>query len=160
LAAGYHNSPSQHVPPHLVHKSVHTSALDLWTCSSARPPAWSSRHRRPIPSGERAKPHGSRWSTLPDERPWPVGLGLLGLSWVDGDRMIRLPPQPPDHLDQVLASILEPEVPAGGNGLLPGWRAGHGASEGCSSVWFPTRFTRRTRAQGRGTYLASSFRLQ
>jgi hypothetical protein len=35
-------------------------------------------------SGERAEPHGSRWSAPPDERPWPVGLGLLGLSWADG----------------------------------------------------------------------------
>jgi len=39
---------------------------------------------------------------------------LLGLSWADGGGMGRLPPQPPADLDQAAASILEPEVPAGG----------------------------------------------
>ena len=66
------------------------------------------------PTGERAKPHGSRWSAQLDERPGRVGLGLLGLSWADGEGMTRLPPQPPHDLDLVAASILEPEVPAGG----------------------------------------------
>ena len=66
------------------------------------------------PTGERAKPRGPRWSTLPDERPWPAGLGLLGLSWADGAGMARLPPQPKDNLDRMAVSILEPEVPAGG----------------------------------------------
>jgi hypothetical protein len=42
-----------------------------------------------------------------------VALGLLGLSWADGDGMTWLPPQPRDHLDQA-ASILEPEDPAEG----------------------------------------------
>jgi hypothetical protein len=32
--------------------------------------------------------------------------------------MIRLQPQPPDHLDRHTASILEPEVPAGGELFL------------------------------------------
>jgi len=32
--------------------------------------------------------------------------------------MTRLPPQPRDHLDRVEASILEPEVPAGGSERL------------------------------------------
>jgi hypothetical protein len=83
----------------------------LWR--SPRRPRWSSRHRRP-PSGERGKRRGSRWSTLPAERPWPAALGLLGLPWADGDEMGRLPHQPPDNLDQAATSILEPEVPAGG----------------------------------------------
>jgi hypothetical protein len=42
-----------------------------------------------------------------------VALALLGLPWADGDEMGRLPAQPPDNLDQA-ASILKPEVPAGG----------------------------------------------
>jgi hypothetical protein len=66
------------------------------------------------PTGERGKRHGSRWSTPPAERPWPVALGLLGLPWADDDGMGRLPPQLPDHLDQEAASTLEPEIPAGG----------------------------------------------
>ena len=66
------------------------------------------------PTGERGKRHGSRWSAPPDERPWPVALGLLGLPLADGDGMGRLLPQPPDNLDQASTSILEPEVPAGG----------------------------------------------
>jgi hypothetical protein len=47
-----------------------------------------------------------------------MGLGLLGLSWADGAGMTRLPPQPPRNLDLVAASILEPEVPAGGIALF------------------------------------------
>jgi hypothetical protein len=43
-----------------------------------------------------------------------VALGLLGFALADGDGMGRLPPQPPEHLDQEAVSILEPEVPAGG----------------------------------------------
>jgi hypothetical protein len=46
-----------------------------------------------------------------------VALGLLGLPWADGDGMTRLPPQPPASLDRAAASILEPEVPAGGIGF-------------------------------------------
>jgi hypothetical protein len=53
------------------------------------------------PTGERGKRHGSRWSALLDERPWAVAL-----AWADGDGMGRLPPQPPDDLDQAAASIL------------------------------------------------------
>jgi hypothetical protein len=53
-----------------------------------------------------------------DERPGPVALGLLGLPWADGAGMTRLPPQPPDNLDHAAASILEPEVPAGGISLV------------------------------------------
>jgi hypothetical protein len=45
----------------------------------------------------------------------PVALGLLGLPGADGDGMGRLPPQPPDNRDHAAASILEPEVPAGGS---------------------------------------------
>src|SRR5215471_10281123 len=40
-----------------------------------------------------------------------VALGLLGLSWTDGDGMGGPSPQPSDNLDQVPASILEPEAP-------------------------------------------------
>src|SRR5215472_10231953 len=40
-----------------------------------------------------------------------VALGLLGLSWSDGDGMGSTSPQPSDNLDQVPASILEPEAP-------------------------------------------------
>jgi hypothetical protein len=54
----------------------------------------------------------------PVPRPVPrvqlAGLGLLGLSWADGAGVTRLPPQPPHNLNLVAASILEPEVPAGG----------------------------------------------
>src|SRR5215471_11065676 len=39
-----------------------------------------------------------------------VALGLLGLSWTDGDGMGGPSPQPSDNLDQVPASILEPEA--------------------------------------------------
>ena len=49
-----------------------------------------------------------------------VGLykgGDAGMPWADGDGMTRLPPQPPDNLDQAAVSILEPEAPAGGSGL-------------------------------------------
>jgi hypothetical protein len=46
-----------------------------------------------------------------------VALGLLGFAWADGEGMGRLPPQQPDNLDQPSASILEPEVPAGGKPL-------------------------------------------
>jgi hypothetical protein len=49
----------------------------------------------------------------PDERPVPAALGLRGLPRADGDGMARLPPQPPDNLDQTAASILLPEAPAG-----------------------------------------------
>ena len=55
----------------------------------------------------------------PVPRPVPrvqlVGLGLLGLSWADGAGVTRLPPQPPHNLNLVATSILEHEVPAGGN---------------------------------------------
>jgi len=66
------------------------------------------------PAGERAKPHGSRWSAprTNDLDPW--GLVCSALAWADGVGMTRLPPQPPANLDQAAASILEPEVPAGG----------------------------------------------
>ncbi len=32
------------------------------------------------PAGERARHQWPRWSALPDERPWPLAPGLLGLS--------------------------------------------------------------------------------
>jgi hypothetical protein len=51
-----------------------------------------------------------------------VALGLLGLPWADGDGMGRLSPQPSDNLDPAAASILEPEVPAGGIGLMAAQR--------------------------------------
>lgn len=62
-------------------------------------------------SGERGKRHGSRWSAPPDERSWPMALGLLGLPWADGGEMGRLPPQPPANLDQAAESIPEPRGP-------------------------------------------------
>jgi hypothetical protein len=43
------------------------------------------------PYGERARPHGSRWSALLDERPERVGSGLLGFAWADGDGVKRIP---------------------------------------------------------------------
>jgi hypothetical protein len=53
--------------------------------------------------------------SAPPRGPRPTGHPVaVGLPWADGDRMTRLPPQPPDNLDQAEASILEPEVPAGG----------------------------------------------
>jgi len=75
-------------------------------------PGWSSRHRRPTHRGAGQAPR------VKVERPagrttLAVALGLLGLPWADGDEMGRLPPQPPGSLHQT-ASILEPEVPAGG----------------------------------------------
>jgi hypothetical protein len=33
------------------------------------------------PSGKRARPYGWRWSSLPEERPAPIGPGLLGFAW-------------------------------------------------------------------------------
>jgi hypothetical protein len=41
-----------------------------------------------------------------DERPGRVGLGLLGLSWADGEGMTGFPPQPPRNLDHAAVSIL------------------------------------------------------
>jgi hypothetical protein len=35
---------------------------------------------------ERACPRVTRWSALPDERPWHPGPGLLGSAWVVGGR--------------------------------------------------------------------------
>jgi len=66
------------------------------------------------PTGERAKRHGSRWSALPDERPGPVALGLLGSClgrWCRGDQASTPATRQPRPCG---ASILEPEVPAGG----------------------------------------------
>jgi hypothetical protein len=57
---------------------------------------WSSRHRRP-PTGERARPHGSRWRPA-GRTTWTRGNSLLGLSWADGAGMSRLPPQPHENL--------------------------------------------------------------
>jgi hypothetical protein len=90
--------------------------LYIWPSASPRGPR-PAGHPVTVgpPAGERAGRRGSRWSAPLDERPWPAALGLLGFAWADGDGMGRLPPQPPDNLDQVAASILEPEVPAGGN---------------------------------------------
>jgi hypothetical protein len=103
------------------------------------------------PTGERAKRHGSRWSAPLDERPWPVALGLLGLSWAVGDGMTRLPPQPPDNLDQAAASILEPEVPAGGttrtaSGEADGaFRCSLSAATASVTLWQTTFSSRQSR---------------
>jgi aryl sulfotransferase len=45
---------------------------------------------------------------------WLEQVKSLEDPWGDGDGMSRLPPQPPGHLDQEAAPVLEPEVPAGG----------------------------------------------
>src|SRR5271157_3244267 len=75
--------------------SIWSGSLTSGFCSDLRNRACCCPSVHPVtvgpPSGERAKPHRSRWSALPDERPWPVGLGLLGLSWGDGDGVNRHP---------------------------------------------------------------------
>jgi hypothetical protein len=42
-------------------------------------------------------------------------LGLPGYAWADGEGMTRLRPQLPEDLEAFPASILEAEIPAGGN---------------------------------------------
>ena len=85
-------------------RSTHWSPYRLgpWPMRSARlhgPPRPDARHLvvlarsralrvgvHPLavghPPGSWAKPPGSRWSAPLDERPWPGGFGLLGLSWL------------------------------------------------------------------------------
>jgi hypothetical protein len=43
-----------------------------------------------------------------------MAFGLLGLPWADGDGMTGPMPQLPGDLNQTAATILEPEVFAGG----------------------------------------------
>jgi hypothetical protein len=77
--------------------------------SSTRPArAWASQRAKP----RTPRPASSRHRRLTSSG---AGLGLLGLSGADGEGMTGLPPQPKRQgRPTCLASVLEPEFPAGG----------------------------------------------
>ena len=102
--------PSLHRKPgdfQAIRSTTRSSAVDSAPTSARRLPLAVPRARRRRPEGAT----GSRW--IMSRTTCVLGVSGVSVRLAHGDGMGRPPPQPPDYLDQVAASIPEPEVPAG-----------------------------------------------